>query len=460
MDTYDVAVIGSGPGGFTAAVRAAQLGAKVIIIEKFLIGGTCLNCGCIPTKFLWQSLKTKQTIQKSYEYGLKATLYPVIFSDVIAKKNRNVSNIRNGMKIILSSYAVDIIKGCASFKNKNTLVVSNGEKSTILEVSAVKIIIATGTSPSVVENFVFDGDKIINSTDLLNLEQIPKNMLIIGGGAIGIELATIFSGFGCHVTLVERENRILPGEDSEISGKIKKNLFAQGVDVLTGCISSSYEINKYEKVLIVTGRVPNNDLDYENVGIKTTKRGFVEVNEFCQTNVDNVYAVGDITGENLLAYTAQNEGSIAAENAVDGNFIAINNSVIPQIVFSMPQSASVKIFGFSRYKNVIFGKFPFTANSRAFIECERKGFVKCAVDEISKKPLAFWIIGQHSDELANIASQILKNNVGAISRETFFHPSISESLLNAYDDALGKCTDLPKKGVNKYLQNSNCELNN
>jgi dihydrolipoamide dehydrogenase len=445
LDTYDVAVIGSGPGGFTAAIRAAQLGAKVVIIEKFFIGGTCLNCGCIPTKFLWQSLKTKQTIQKSYEYGLKAILYPIIFSDVIAKKNKNVSNIRNGMKIVLSSYAVDIVKGYASFKNKTTLVVSDNEKNTILEVSAVKIIIATGTNPSVVKNFVFDSDKIINSTDVLNLEQIPKNMLIIGGGAIGIELATIFSGFGCYVTLVERESRLLPGEDVEISEEIKKNLLAQGVDVFTGCTNSSCKINEYEKILIVTGRIPNNDLDYENIGIKTTKRGFVEVNEFCQTNVDNVYAVGDITGKNLLAYTAQNEGSVAAENAVNGNFIAINDSVIPQIVFSMPQSASVKIFEFSRYKNVIYGKFPFTASSRAFIECERKGFVKCAVDEISKKPLAFWIIGSHSDELANTASQILKNNVSAISRETFFHPSISESLLNAYDDALGKCADLPKK---------------
>jgi dihydrolipoamide dehydrogenase len=445
LNTYDIAVIGSGPGGFTAAVRAAQLGAKVIIIEKIFIGGTCLNCGCIPTKFLWQSLKTKQIIQKSYEYGLKTTLSPVTFSDVIAKKNKSVSNIRNGIRIVLASYDIDIVKGCASFKNKNTLIVSDGKKNTILEVSAGKIIIATGTSPSVVENFVFDSDKIINSTDILNLEQLPKNMLIIGGGAIGIELATIFSGFGCYITLVERENRLLPREDSEISEEIKKNLSAQGVDVLIGCTNSFYKIDKYEKILIVTGRVPNNDLDYENIGIKTTKRGFVEINEFCQTNVDNVYAVGDITGKNLLAYTAQNEGSIAAENAVNGNFIAINESVIPQIVFSMPQSASVKIFEFSRYKNMIFGKFPFTANSRAFIECERKGFVKCAVDEVSKKPLAFWIIGPHSDELINTASQILKNNICGISRETIFHPSLSESLLNAYDDALEKCTDFPKK---------------
>ncbi|MDR3281882.1 MAG: NAD(P)/FAD-dependent oxidoreductase, partial [Endomicrobium sp.] len=319
------------------------------------------------------------------------------------------------------------------------------EKNIILELYAAKIIVASGTSPSVIENFVFDGNKIISSTDVLNLKEIPKNMLIIGGGAIGIELATIFSGFGCYITLAERENRLLPSEDSEISEEIKKNLLSQGVDVLTACTGPFCKIDRYEKILIATGRIPNNELFCENVGIKTTKRGFIEINEFCQTTVDNVYAVGDITGKNLLAYTAQNEGSIAAENAVNGNFIAISSSVIPQVVFSIPQSASVKIFDFSRYKNIIFGKFPFTANSKAFIECERKGFVKCAVDKISKRPLAFWIIGSHSDELVNTASQILKNNVEHISRETIFHPSFSESLLNAYEDALGKCIDLPKK---------------
>jgi len=445
LDSYDIAIVGSGPGGFTAAVRAAQFGAKVVIIEKSFMGGTCLNCGCIPTKFLWQALKTKQIVQKSYEYGFKATLCPIVFPDIIEKKKKTVSNIKNGMKMVLSSYGIDIVKGSASFKTKNILIVSDGEKNIILELYAAKIIVASGTSPSVIENFVFDGNKIISSTDVLNLKEIPKNMLIIGGGAIGIELATIFSGFGCYITLAERENRLLSSEDSEISEEIKKNLLSQGVDVLTACTGPFYKIDKYEKILIATGRVPNNELFCENVGIKTTKRGFIEINEFCQTTVDNVYAVGDITGKNLLAYTAQNEGSIAAENAVNGNFIAISSSVIPQVVFSIPQSASVKIFDFSRYKNIIFGKFPFTANSKAFIECERKGFIKCAVDKISKRPLAFWIIGSHSDELVNTASQILKNNVEHISRETIFHPSFSESLLNAYEDALGKCIDLPKK---------------
>lgn len=447
LDKYDIVVIGSGPAGFTAAVRAVQLGAKVAIVEKSFIGGTCLNCGCLPTKFLWQVLKLKQRIQKSYEYGFKVNLEPIIFSDILAKKDRNIANLRKGMRTILSSYNVDIIEGVASFRDKNNLIVSNSERNNILEIFANKIVIASGTSPSIMKGFAFDGNKIINSTDALNLEEIPKNMLVVGGGAIGIEMATIFSGFGCHVTLAENENCLLPNEDREVSEEIKRNLIKQGVDVLVSCFDALNNINKYEKVLIVIGRMPNNDLKLERAGVKTIGKGFLETNEFCQTNVSNIYAVGDIAGKSSLAYTAQNEGAIAAENAVKMNSISIDNSVIPQVVFSMPQSSSVKVSNFLKCKDVIYGKFPFTASSRAFIEKERGGFVKCAVDKANKKPLAFWIVGAHSDELINFASQIIKSDVYKMSRESVFHPSFSESLFNAYEDAFDKCMELAKKNI-------------
>jgi dihydrolipoamide dehydrogenase len=440
---YDIVGIGSGPGGFSAAVRSSQLGAKVALIEKSFIGGTCLNYGCMPTKFLWQTLKLKQKIQKSYEYGFKANLEPVIFADIVNKKDRNISNIRKGMELILSSHSIDVIKGIASFKDKNTLKVLNNEQS--LEIVADKIIIASGTKPSSIKGFEFDGNKIISSTEALILTQIPKTMLVIGGGAIGIEMATIFSGFGCSVTLTECEEQLLPNEDAEVSQEVKKNLSRQGVEVLTSCIDALNSADKYEKILIATGRSPVNDLGLDKIGVKTTARGFVEANEFGQTNIENIYAVGDIAGKSLLAYTAQNEGSIVAENAVKGNSSRVTNNVIPQVVFAMPQSSSVKLPDYLKYKEVIFGKFPFTASGRAFIEGERIGFVKCAIDKNTKKPLAFWLVGAHSDELINIASQILASNINHIPRESFFHPSLSESLLNAYEDALGKCTELPKR---------------
>ncbi|MDR1474385.1 MAG: NAD(P)/FAD-dependent oxidoreductase [Endomicrobium sp.] len=442
---YDIIVIGSGPGGFASAVRAAQLGAKIVLIEKSFIGGTCLNCGCIPTKFLWQALKLKQKIQKSYEYGFKVNSEPITFADIIDKKDKNISNVRKGMELTLSSYSIEVIKGCASFKDKNTLTVLNNEQS--LEIVADKIIIASGTKSSSIKDFEFDGNKIISSTEALTLIQIPKTMLVIGGGAIGVEMATIFSGFGCSVTLAECEDQLLPNEDAEVSQEVEKNLSRQGVEVITSCMDALNSADKYEKILIVTGRSPVNDLGLDKIGVKTTARGFVETNEFCQTNIENIYAVGDIAGKRLLAYTAQNEGSIAAENAVKENSSRVTNNIIPQVVFSIPQSASVKVSGFLNYKNIVLGKFPFTASGRAFIECERTGFVKCAIDKETQKPLAFWLVGEHSDELINTASQILASDINHISRESFFHPSLSESLLNAYEDALGKCTELPKRKI-------------
>jgi len=448
LNEYDVIVIGSGPGGFTAAVRAAQLGAQAALIEKSLIGGTCLNFGCLPTKFLWQSLKIKQKIQKSYEYGFKANLEPVVFADIAARKDKAIAGIRKGMIAVLSSYDIDVIEGAASFKDRNTLAVLGAEKKEIFKVSADKIIIASGAIPSVIKGFVFDSGKIINSTDALNLKEMPANMLIVGGGAIGIEMATIFSGFGCCITLAECENCLLPNEDREVSEEIRRNLLRQGVEVLVSCSNALDQADKYEKVLIVTGRTPNSDLGLEKAGVKTIKRGFIETDEFCRTNVSNIYAVGDIAGKNLLAYAAQNEGAVAAENAIGKSSIAVDNSVIPQVVFSMPQSSSVKASDFLRYKDVIFGKFPFAASGRAFIENERAGFVKCAVDKTTKKPLAFWIVGSHSDELINIASQVIKSSAEQISRGSIFHPSFSESLFNAYEDAFDKCVELTKKSGN------------
>ena len=448
VNKYDIAVIGSGPGGFTAAVRAAQLGAKVVLIEKDLIGGTCLNRGCIPTKFLWQALKTKQKIQKSYEYGFKATLEPFSFSDIIDKKDKSIVNIRKGMEMILASYEnIEVVKGAAFFKDKNILAVSchSGESRNLIEVAADKIIIASGANPYEFKGFEFDGEKIISSADILNMRTILKKMLIVGGGAIGIEMATILAGFGSAVTLAERESQLLPGEDIEIAEEIKKNLQRQGVEVLTGCQDAFGLKDNFDKMLVVTGRKPENELSLDNSGIVVSQKGFIKTDEYCKTNIENIYAVGDIAGKNLLAYTAQNEGAIAAENAVAGDKIKADNSIVPLAVFSNPPAASVKIKDFADYKDLAFGKFTFTASGRAFIENERSGFIKCAADKNTHKPLAFWIVGAHADELINTAAQILKKGEPP-SRESMFHPSLSEGLLNAYEDAFGKCAE---KGKNK-----------
>ena len=458
MSEYNIAVIGSGPGGFAAAVRAAQLGASVAIIEKALIGGVCLNCGCMPTKFLWQALKTKQTINKSYEYGFKANLEPFSFADIIAKKDKTIPNIRKGMEMILKSYGIDVLMNeAASFKDKNTLLVGANE------ITADKIIIASGTKPSQIKDFAFNGKTIISSTHVLNLKELPANILIVGGGVIGVEMAAILAGFGSKVTIAEYEKCLLPSEDKDISAEITKSLQRQGVEVLTSCSNSLDSVGNYEKVLIVTGRKPVNELKLENAGIQTNQKGYIVTDEYGKTNIENIYAVGDIAGKNLLAYTAQHEGEVAAEQAmgqsgkwkvesgINDNIPGLpcnacndgERQVVPLVTFSMPPSASVKVSNYGEYKNVLFGKFPFTASGRAFIENERSGFVKCAVDADTREPLAFWIIGAHADEIINTAAQIIKN-AKPLSRENFFHPSLTESLYNAYEDAFGRCTENAK----------------
>jgi dihydrolipoamide dehydrogenase len=345
------------------------------------------------------------------------------------------------MDMVLSSYSIDIVKGKASFKSSNCLVVGNEETE------AEKIIIATGTSPCEIKGLEFDGEKIISSTDVLNLKEIPKKILIVGGGAIGIEFAAIIAGFGSSVTLAEREAQHLPQEDFEIAEEIKKNLRLQGVDVLTSCNDAFDLEDDFDKTLVVTGRKPLSDLELEKAGVILTEKGFIKTDDYCMTNIENIYAAGDAAGRSFLAYTAQNEGVIAAENAVFGNKIEVDNSAVPSVVFSNPPAASVKVKGFSDKESfaqsTAFGKFPFTASGRAFIENERTGFVKCAVDKNTAKPLAFWIVGAHADEIINTAAAILKS--GRISRESMFHPSFTEGLLNAYEDAFGKCTE--KAGV-------------
>ncbi|MDR3113852.1 MAG: NAD(P)/FAD-dependent oxidoreductase [Endomicrobium sp.] len=435
MKKYDIAVIGSGPAGFSAAVRASQLGAGVVLFEKSEIGGTCLNRGCIPTKFFWQALKIKQKIKKSYEYGFKASLEPFSFADIAAKKDKAVSNIAKGMEMILLSHSVETVKSEVFFKDKNTLCSGAGE------IFADKIVIACGSIPLQIKGFSFDGQKIINSDDFLNLKEIPESVLIIGGGVIGVETAFLLSEFESRVCLAECAASLLANEDYEISSEITKNLQRRGVEVLTSCFNALEIAANYDKVLIAAGRAPCLALSLENAGIETDAKGFIKTDGFCRTNIENIYAAGDIAGKNLLAFTAQNEGAAAAENAVSGNKIVLDNEIVPSVIFSTPPAASIKVKNYGDYKNAVFGKFPYTASGRAFIENERAGFIKCAADKETGKPLAFWIIGANADEIINSAAQILKNGAKGLKRELFFHPSISEGLFNAYEDAFGKCTE-------------------
>ena len=424
---YDVAVIGAGPAGYNCAINFAKQEKKVVIIEKNNLGGTCLNCGCIPTKFLWQVAKTKQKISKSLEYGIKANIEQINFQNIITKKNRLIENLSNGILKLLKSNKVDVIKGVASFKSNNTLLVITETEA--IEIVANKIIIATGSTCKNIFNIEFDHKKFITSTDALNLTDIPKNMLVIGGGAIGIELSSIFSCFGTAVTLREICTQLLPNEDSELAGELAKVLARQGIKVEVACQDTLKDVDNFEKVLIVTGRKPTiEELNLKNINLSLDKKGFVKTNNY-KTNIDNIFAIGDITGKGFLAYTAEQDANNVAEN---------KNSIdpIPKVVFSFPPVASVKDVNFNSYKNVVYKKSMYLSNARAQIEGERTGFIKVAIDKDSQKILGAWILGANADELINIVSVMIKANmkVQDLSKNMFFHPGLAEIILEAIKD--------------------------
>ena len=424
MEKYDIAVIGAGPAGYNCAINFAKQGKKVVIIEKDNLGGTCLNRGCIPTKFLWQAASVKQTISKSYEYGLKSSLEPVNFQEIINKKNRLVENLVKGVSRLLTANKVDIIKGTASFKNKNELNVKTETEE--ISIFADKIIIATGSETKSIPTVEYDHQKYIDSTDALNLTEVPKSMLVIGAGAIGIELSSIFASFSCKVTLREICPQILPSEDSDLAQELSKVLARQGIKVEVSCTDTLKDKDSFEKILIVAGRKSNADeLKPENIGLNLDNRKFVATQNYA-TNIDNIFAIGDITAKGFLAYTAEHDAINVAENLQSKN-------PVPKVVFSFPPVASVKAVDYDNYKDVSFGKSTFISNARAQIEGQRTGWIKVAVDNVSKKVIGVWIIGVNADELIESATMIIKSNmkVTDLSKDMFFHPGLSELIFEA-----------------------------
>ncbi len=421
---YDIAVIGAGPAGYNCAINFAKQGKKVVIIEKDNLGGTCLNRGCIPTKFLWQAASVKQTISKSYEYGLKSSLDPVNFQEIINKKNRLVENLVKGVSRLLAANKVDVVKGTASFKNKNELNIKTETEE--ISVFADKIIIATGSETKSIPTVEYDHQKYIDSTDALNLTEVPKSMLVIGAGAIGIELSSIFASFGCKVTLREICPQILPSEDGDLAQELSKVLARQGIKVEVSCTDTLKDKDSFEKILIVAGRKSNADeLKPENIGLNLDNRKFVATQNYA-TNIDNIFAIGDITAKGFLAYTAEQDAINVAENLQSKN-------PVPKVVFSFPPVASVKAVDYDNYKDVAFGKSTFISNARAQIEGQRTGWIKVAVDNVSKKVIGVWIIGVNADELIESATMIIKSDmkVTDLSKDMFFHPGLSELIFEA-----------------------------
>lgn len=446
-----VVVIGGGPGGYVAAIRAAQLGAKVTLVEKEKVGGTCLNVGCIPTKVLLHTAEMYSEIKEAKKIGLNVSGVEVDWDALQKRKNYVVRRLVSGVKTLLASNNVELIEGEASIENRKSVLVTKADGTT-LKVEADDIIIATGSYPFMPP---FEGvglPGVMDSTGALSLEEIPKSMVIIGGGVIGIEFASLFRSFGCQVTIVEMLPYILPPIDGELRDILKNLLVKSGVKIYTSAkvtsikqggegLQVSVSLNdeemvlSSEKVLVAVGRRPSiGGLNLEQAGVQT-ERGSVVVNDKMETNVEGIYAIGDCTGKIMLAHVASDQGVVAAENIM-GHDSKMDYKTVPSCVYTKPELASVGMTEEqAKEKGIDYkvGKFPLIANGKSLIMNETDGMIKIIADSKYGEVLGVHMLGPRATDLITEAALALKleATVQEIITTVHAHPTVGEAVREA-----------------------------
>ncbi len=453
---YDIAVVGAGPGGYTAAIYAAQKGLKVALIEgSKTLGGTCLNVGCIPSKALIESSHLyHKLVTEGKEHGLNVDGLSFDWTQIQKRKNSVVRRLTQGIASLMKKNRVEVIQGWAKFVNKNALEIATESQEKIL-VKAKNIIIATGSTPTELPHIPSDGINVLNSTHILSLDKIPQSLCIIGAGVIGLEMATIYSAFGTKIHIIEALPQLLPLFDSDISGTLKEELTAQGCNFHLGCKVSSVKtvaennlILNYqdedgqthsiecEKVLSVVGRKPNShNLNLEQLGINITREGFIPVNTGGQTTTGTIWAVGDVIGQPMLAHKAEEEAKQVVDSIVDGVLHPFHHQ-IPSVIYTHPEVASLGLSE-QNMKNKGYeynkGKFPFLASGRALSSGNSKGFVKVITDKYTDEIVGISIIGEQASELIGEATVILgfKATAEDVSRLCHAHPTLHETIKEA-----------------------------
>ncbi|MFA4991850.1 MAG: dihydrolipoyl dehydrogenase [Candidatus Omnitrophota bacterium] len=428
MNKYDLAVIGSGPAGYAAAIRAARLGMKVCVFEKDRLGGTCLNWGCIPTKAFSASAAALYNVERAAEFGINVKGYDIDFQKIHERKNNIVKKLAGSIEMFLKAKKIEVNKGPALLKD-NTRVVC-GE----VEIEAKNILIAAGSSPFELPGMTFDGVSILSSTQMLELQKLPKSVLIVGGGVIGCEFASIFRTFGSEVTIVEMMDQLLPSEDPEIARKIEQIFKKRGIKVFTGTRAQEIK-EKSEKTLVAVGRAPNSKgVGVEGLGIECDK-GWIKVDERFSTSIKNIYAAGDTIGGVLLAHVASREGICAVE-AMTGKEGVLNYDAVPNCIFTNPEIASVGLTerkARDRGLDAAARKFLFSAIGKSHVLGETDGFIKLVVENKTDKILGGQIIGPHATEL--IAELSLCVQFGITSEKLagviHAHPTLSEAIYEA-----------------------------
>jgi dihydrolipoamide dehydrogenase len=459
-ENFDVVVIGAGPAGYVAAIRAAQLKQKVAIVDKQWLGGVCLNVGCIPSKSLLKNAEVAHTLrERGKDFGFSFDNLKLDYSAAVKRSRQNSDRLTKGVGFLMRKNNIAVFMGEARL-TKPTVVSVTDKDGKPTELSAKNIIVATGASAAVPAAWKVDGEKVVTYWEAILQEKLPKSVIVIGSGAIGVEFSTVWNSYGVDVTIVEMLPRLVPLEDEEISKELEKEFKKRGIKSLTGHKVESVEATKAgvkvkvsaegketvleaDQALVAIGFRPNSKgLGLEEVGVKINERGFVEINEKMQTSVPNIYAIGDVTGKLMLAHVGSAMGIVAAEVIAGAETVTLDYEMMPRATYCQPQIAS---FGLTeaqakeRGYTVKIGRFPFQANGKALGLGDYGGFVKIVVDEKYGEILGAHMIGPEVTELLPelTLARMMELTPHEIARNVHAHPTLSEVLMEAAHGASG-----------------------
>jgi len=449
--SYDVVIIGGGPGGYVAAIRAAQLGHKALVVEKENLGGICLNWGCIPTKALLKNAEIYENILNASKYGIKAEKVSFDWSKIISRSRNIAKRLSKGIEYLMKKNNIEVINGSAVIKNKNEIMLDSGKV-----IKANYIIIATGCRAKKFPGLEFDGKRVLNYKDAMSLAELPKTLTIIGAGAIGVEFAYFFNSFGVDVTLVESQNHILPIEDLDISKELEKSFARRKIKIKTSSKINSIKSDKKiilsledeeletDALLVAIGVDGNYEEVLGDVDIKVDN-GFILTNEFMQTNHRNIYAIGDIAGPPWLAHVASSEGILAVEHLSSVDVEPIEYSNVPGCTYCKPEIASIGMTekeALEKGHNIKVGKFPLSASGKAMAISSTEGFAKIIFDAKYGELLGFHMIGENATEIISeiAVAKSLEATYNEIIKIMHPHPTISElvpeAAANAVDESI------------------------
>ena len=444
---FDLAVIGSGPGGYVAAIKAAQEGMRVCLIEKGLLGGSCLNVGCIPTKTLLANAQVMHKIVHASEYGIVTGPITFDYAKMKGRKDEVISKIRKSLEGLILSNGIVILRGQAEFLSQREIKVKGQDN---LIVNAEKMIIATGSEPLDIPAFPCDHQKVFNSTSILDLTTLPKTLAVIGGGYIGCEFASLFSDLGVKVIILEALSSIVMLQGKSVAESLTRAFTKKGIEIQTNImvegidhIPSGLSIRLKDKpaiacdmALVSVGRkIVSSNLGIEKAGVMVNEKGMISVNEKMETNVRGIYAIGDVTGKSMLAHVASHQGIIAASNAI-GQTAKMHYNAVPAVIFTNPEIATVGMTLEQAQEaghQAVIGKFPFQALGKSIAAIETEGFAQVIVDKKTNQILGAQVVGHEASTLIAEMTMAIANEltVDSITDTIHAHPTVAEAWLEA-----------------------------